>query len=991
MNLQPIIISLETGLIRTLATVACLFYVSPVHAASAGTNFPYTVQHWGSEQGLPVGPGSTVLQTREGHLWFGTEEGLGKFNGATCQVFDSFNTPEMKGNAARVLFEDREGNLWIGNGNKGLLRFRDGVFTHFGQESGLSNGSVSGIAQDSGGTLWVGTDGGGLFRFENEKCVAVAIPEADQSSFINSLACTPDGSVWVGNQAGLHRVKNTGSEWFNLKNIHALHVDERGQLWIGGNGILARVVDGQPVLEAWDDRWERIDGIATSPDGVLWLATPHGIFRRSDNETARYRTEDGLSGELFTNLMVDREGSVWICSNASGIDQLKPSRFRVIGTGQGLSHPTVTSILEAADGAMWIATENGLNRFLDGEMTVFGQDEGLSWNMIFTVAEEADGTIWAGAWKGLNRLQNGNITQYGVEDGLPGNTIWCSYRDPDGTVWFGTAKGVVARRNAAFTTLNHANSGLSHDDVRCLLRDRQGRFWVGTSYGLNLLQDGRFQNFFEAAKDQPFNIILTLHEDAGGGVWFGTQGNGLFVYRDGRFTRFTTAGGLFDNTVFKILEDDSNNLWLTSNRGLFQVSRKQLEAVARGEMGRVTGRIFGRQDGLPSSEFNGTIQPNSWKTRDGQLWFGSMAGAVIVDPGQMFTNLVPPKVSIESVTLDGQPGRVQSDTIVVPPGIERIRFDYSVLSYISPGALKSRYQLEGFDRTWVTNTANHEAQFTKLEPGNYRFHIAAANGDGIWNEEGVSVAMIVQPFFWQRSWFQFAAGLLAVTALVWVVRIWTAHSHRLALESLERKHTLERERTRISTDLHDDVGSNLGSISLLSRSVQRRAGDAFATDLGEISRLAQETSDAMRDIVWFINPNEDAVEKMSLRMKDTAAVLLGGGKFVFKTADLSATTRLSPQFKRQFFLIFKESLHNVSKHANATKVVIRLSVSSGQLILEVQDDGCGLREPENNRGNGLASMRRRAADQQWKFEIKSRSEGGTLVRLEARLEWTAEP
>jgi signal transduction histidine kinase len=142
----------------------------------------------------------------------------------------------------------------------------------------------------------------------------------------------------------------------------------------------------------------------------------------------------------------------------------------------------------------------------------------------------------------------------------------------------------------------------------------------------------------------------------------------------------------------------------------------------------------------------------------------------------------------------------------------------------------------------------------------------------------------------------------------------------------------------------------------------------------------------MRDIVWFINPNEDTVEKMSLRMKDTAAVLLGGGKFVFETPDLDARTHLSPQFKRQFFLIFKESLHNVAKHSGATKVVIRLNVRNSTLILEVQDNGCGLRGTGTPRGNGLASMRRRAADQQWEFEIKTMPEGGIRVRLEARLD-----
>lgn len=960
--------------------------------AWARADFPFAVRHWGTDQGLPPGPGASVLQTRDGYIWLGMEEGLARLGGGVATVFDSFNTPEMKGNPVGSLFEDREGNLWAGNGKWGLLRVTDGQFKRFDSESGLANETVSAIAQDREGTLWVGTDGGGLFRREGERFTAVTFNEPASHLFVKALACTPDGALWVAYDEAVRRLEGGnsrlfGTDVFSTPGIESLHTDRQGRLWVGGLGFLAREAAGEFHPVPWNAGRGRVNSMASDPAGNLWLGTPHGLVRLGETETRVFNTASGLAGNLVTGVIVDREGSVWVSSNASGMDQLKPSRFEVVGTEQGLNHPSVTSVMEDSKGDVWIATEEGVNRNSEGTLTAFKQEQGLSWNMVFTLAEGGDGTIWAGTWKGLNRFEDGAFERVDPVAGYPSGTTWCSYRDPDGTLWFGTPRGLASYRDGEFRTWNHENSGLSHDDVRCILRDREGTLWVGTSYGLNRLRGDRFQSFFEAAKDQPFNVVLSLHEDADGGLWFGTQGDGLFLHRDGRFFRFTTADGLYDNLAFAILEDDFGYLWLTSNRGLFRVRRAQLEEVAWGGRERVAGRVFTQVDGLPTAAFNGTVQPAAWKARDGRLWFATLAGAVAVAPGRMFTNRVPPAVSIESVAVDGRRDSIKDGSLVVPPGGARLAFSYAVLSYVSPDALQSRYRLEGFDRQWITNAGRHEVQYTALRPGSYQFRVAAANGDGVWNEEGVSLAVLVQPFLWQTAWFQATAGVVLLGFLVGAVHTLTARHHRLTLEAIERRHALERERMRIASDLHDDVGSNLGSIALLSREVERRSANdkIIAEDLSEISRLAQETSESMRDIVWFINPDEDTVEKMLLRMKDVAANLLGGIPCHFEATELAAHTRLSPQFKRQFFLIYKESLHNVCKHAGAAKVLIRLWTETGRLWLEIQDDGVGFAAAKTGHGHGLASMRRRAAESGWALEIHSEPGRGTRIRLAADL------
>jgi len=976
---------------RFAGVAATILLIGHCLGTPAAGSVPRTVRHWSTEEGLPPGPGASVLQTRDGHVWLGMEEGLVRLGSGSAAVFDSFNTPEMMGNPIVNMFEDRSGHLWLGNGKWGLLRLADGRFTRFGRESGLANEKVSGVAQDWQGTLWVGTDGGGLFRFENERFRPVQGSGLEDRLFVGGLVGTPDGAVWVMYEDALCRFhagvsRTYGTNVLGGSRIETIHVDDRGQLWVGGVGFLAREAEGvfQPVPR--DQGWDRVTAIDDGPDDTLWLGTSHGVIRLHGGKTTVFDTSTGLAGNMITGLIVDREGSVWLSNNASGFDQLKPSRFEVLGVDQGLSHPVATSVIEDSQGAVWIATEAGVNRFWGGSQTVFKQDQGLSWDMVFTLAEDGDGSLWAGTWKGLNRFKDGAFQQV-TNAAYPSGTTWCSYREADGTVWFGTPRGLAAFGDGEFRTWNHQNSGLSHDDVRCILRDREGRLWVGTSYGLNRLDGGRFRNYFEAGADQTFNVVLSLHEDPDGGIWFGTQGDGLFSYRDGRFTRFTTQQGLFDNLIFAIVEDDLGYFWLTSNRGLFRVAREQLDAVARGDLQRVNGRTFSRSEGLPTAAFNGTVQPAAWKARDGRIWFATTAGAVVVAPGRMFTNRVPPAVSIETIEVDGQRRLLAAGSLVVPPGSERLAFSYSVLSYVSPEALRSRYRLAGFDKQWATNAGQHEVHYTALKPGAYHFQVAAANGDGLWNEDGASLAVIVQPFLWQTAWFQLGAGTLVLGLLVLSVYAVAARRHRLALESLERRHALERERTRIASDLHDDVGSNLGSIALLSRDVERRStGDAVLTeDLSEISRLAHETSESMRDIVWFINPDEDTAEKLLLRMKDTASSLLGGIRFVFEVPDSLAGTRLTPQFKRQFFLIYKESLHNICKHAGASKVVIRLVTQGGRLRLEITDDGVGFDAAGPGRGHGLASMRRRAVESGWTLEISSEPGRGTRIGLVADL------
>ncbi len=308
---------------------------------------------------------------------------------------------------------------------------------------------------------------------------------------------------------------------------------------------------------------------------------------------------------------------------------------------------------------------------MDGNTTHWARQDGLAGNLVFTMCEDSTDRLWIGTYDGLNRFANGKFETFTTKDGLPHSVIWTLYRDRFDRLWAGTPKGLVRIKDGTFETFDHDNAGISHNDVRVISEDAQGRLWVGTSYGLNRWTDGRFTQFINWAPGRPLNVVLALHADDAGDLWIGTMEQGLFRLRHGAFVNFTREIGLHDNLIFQILEDDSGYLWLTCNRGIFRVRKAELNSLADGALQRVNCAVFGKPDGLPGTECNGSFQPAGWKSRDGRLWFPTTKGVAVVDPQNLPRNRLPPPVEIEEVRLNGMPAE-QSRSLTLGPGIDNI-------------------------------------------------------------------------------------------------------------------------------------------------------------------------------------------------------------------------------------------------------------------------------------------------------------------------------
>lgn len=979
-----------------------------VRCVVAQTNEPfafsdYVFRAYGTEAGLPQNTVSVIRQTRDGYLWLGTQGGLARFDGVRFKVYGlAEGVPSVP---VRALCEDHEGSLWIGTYGGGLSRWRDGRMVTFTEEQGLPNVNVTALAEDTAGRVWVGT-ATGLSLWKDSKTVQDEVLSGLRGDYIRALLRGRQDVMWISTSRGLfefaggHLTECVGPAGDVKISAYCLLEDRGGNLWasIGDGKVLCRQ-NGVWVKygEASGLPWPYVTSLEEGTDGTVWAGSlDAGLYYFKENHFHAITKQEGVSGDDIRSLLADHEGNLWVGTRSGGLIRLAQRKVSVYGPAQGLAHDFIRAVAETADGSLWVGTTGGgLYRSGSEGFARFGDNRIAFYTSVESVLATRDGSLWWGCSGALLQWKGDKLASFYTRDGQP----WLGYaavtalcEDSQGGLWLGTGKGVLLHcRDGVFTPFA---GRVARGSVTALALEPDGTLWIGSSAGgLSCVRGDIFENF-SRANGFPSSHIRTLYLDPEGTLWIGTGGAGLIRRKKNRVDCFTTRQGLGDDTVSQILEDDAGHLWLGCNRGIFRCGKAELDALANGQAAFVHSRAYGVTDGMPTEECASGSSPAGLKLRSGQLCFPTLRGLVVIDPRQQEMDVHPPRVMMEEVRVDRQSREIRPQTdrsadalpvaLVIEPGAQEIDFYYTALNFSAPEKIQFRFKMDGLDSDWVEAGMRRVAYYQRIHPGNYVFRVIACNADGVWSETGAALAVTVQPFFWQTDWFLSVAGLASVGLLAGTINGLARRRYRRRLAQAETRNAIERERLRISQDMHDDVGGILTRVSMLSDAGQSLPAATASQQFERIGSQVRAAVVALDEIVWATNPKDDNLPRFAEYVGRFADECFEGTS-VRCWQDIPTDLPFLPlraDVRHNVFLAVKEALNNVLKHSGATEVWLRLKLEEGRVSLEIEDNGRGF-APESlpSGGNGLHNMRSRLAECGGTAELVSSPGKGVRIRF----------
>lgn len=975
----------------------CCFWLCLLPAAARAQ---YRFDSWTTDNGLPQASINSILQTRDGFLWFATFGGLVRYDGLRFQVFNTGNTKGLRTGRFISLFEDRDGNLWINTEGQGLTRYKDEVFTTYTTAEGLPNNQIGQIAADASGDVLIEV-GGQLLQWKNETFTP-STPAPD-ALVEGSPQLTRTGAIWYRDGSTLRKVE-AGKVTATIKtglDVRIFYEDRAGRLWVGTRDDRLLMYEAGRLTEYSEQNgYPRLHPSVIGEDrqGSIWFGTNgQGLFQFRDGRFTHYTAQDGLVGDSVRSISQDREGTLWV-GTESGLSRLTVRVVSAYASRDGLAADNVYPIYEDRRGTIWIGSWFGLTRYADGVFTNVSEQYGVADMQITSLLEDDAGGLWLGAWgapagwSAVRYVKDGKVNSFRYDE-LPAAHVRAILQDRAGHIWFGTANGLVKYGDKRFTSYT-AREGLTGKEIQVIYEDRQGNLWLGADNGLTRYRDGVFTTYTEQ-DGMANNIVRAISEDREGVLWIGMYDSGLYRLKDGRFTHYTTRDGLFDNGVFRIIEDDRGNFWISCNLGIYRLRRDELNAFAEGRALEVTSVPYNKHDGMLNSECNGGGQPAGIRARDGRIWFPTQGGVAVIDPDRLPANRQPPLVVIESFIIDTQPVSAHAP-VELQPGQVNVEIHYSGLSFINPELVKFKYKLEGLDTDWVDAGTRRTAYYAHLPPGRYLFKVKAANRDGVWNEEGAGIRITVVPPFWRTWWFSLLAvcscALLAF--LLYRRRILQLERARRAQEAFSNQliESQERERKRIAAELHDSLGQSLLIIKNRTYLGLSKGDDTTAAreQLKEISYTVSNALQEVREIAHYLRPS--LLDKLGL-----TAILEEMLTKVATSSDINFSHRVAPlesafstEAEINFFRIVQECVNNIIKHSEATEASIIIDRDEHGVHLTVEDDGRGFTPDEGAFGGarqpgfGLIGLAERVRMLGGSHTIHSTPGAGTIITVTIR-------
>lgn len=1030
--------SVDRKILRLISPAAVILIVLAGFFPALAERLPVRV--YSTADGLGSGAVDDMLHDSRGFMWFATRDGLSRFDGfsvvnyrigdqplgsilgilerkdgsyivipriggvyrfdESTTVAESAESDMLTLNAVRILddspsriAEDSEGTIWVvTDGKFRRIREVDGKFSADPplEINGPLNNDVTvfHFAEDSERTFWLTTNHGLLRIAKDGRLLAMYTtpPPTAMRTYLLYVFSDREGRIWVQSQDGMFVLKPepivpgsativhplnqnvavklplnpgeirkfTESDGLRGTAMPAFHQTPDGRIWIASDaGLLSFEGNGFRLFGPENGIAEFVLDIANDGEGNLWLATLSGVYKIVANGLVTFRLDEGLTKADISGIYENRAGQLFVAEGdwnvgrydgAGGFTSVRPNFGKDAGASLWTSN---VSFLDSS-GSWWFLSETALYRYDNVERiedlarrapsAVFATGEPFNNGAFYRMFEDARGDIWTS-------LRSVDFDRMGLD-------VW--RRSAERFQKFGTAENLPARRSPS-----------------AFCEDSHGNIWIGFYHGgLARFKDGKF-TLYEASDGIPEGFVTSLFRDHVGRVWVATSDNGASVIDDpgADIPTFRRVGGLASNNARAIAEDAFGHVYIGTVRGIDRITPE-------------TGTVLhlSTVDGLADD-----FVTVAFRDIRGSIWFGTRNGVSRLDP-KVDPPLGPPPIMITRVRVAGvkqsvpELGTTEVEKLDLQNSQNNLQIDFSSVGFASPERVRYQFMLEGADSDWSPPTAERSVIYSNLAAGDYRFLVRALNSQGISSETPASVSFNVAPPVWKTWWFVTAAFLAFV-----------AVAYYLLNQRFKRFLELEKVRTRIATDLHDDIGASLSRISILSEIEKQQTDPAKPESTRRLSQIASEAQnlvDSMSDIVWAINPRRDSIESVVDRVCSFAADTLGAKDvhWTVSTPPDLANLHLTTEEKRNLYLIFKEAVNNAARHSNCANASLMMRFDRNVLIAEVADDGCGFTLDEsaadaNRGGRGNENMRTRAAEIGGSLEVDSAPGGGTIVRL----------
>ena len=987
----------------------CLCGLLTLLECAAARPIQYNVESWTTENGLPQNIVRDICQTPDGYLWLATLDGIVRFDGVRFVVFNRSNSPGIRGNRFTSLYCMPNGEFWAGTELSGITRYRQGQFITYAAGQGIPANDIPAVVGDDAGHVWALAHTS-IVQWNGRSFELMRVPF--EESRCNYFPAGRSG-FWCIEGESLHLFVRGSFSRYSLPHgwpgraLTRAGRDLSGTVWLAATGgRFARLKDGAwsriyaaPRQSGAASKWADLESKYRDSGGQLWkisVGCDSGAFLLlALNLPSGGKSPEDTSRKIgFTSLFEDREGSIWLTTDGQGLYRLRRQTISTLSKDDGLPDGNTYPIYQDRTGAIWVGTWNGgLAKFSEGKFSTISIADGLTSNRINSIFEDRAGLLWVATSTALYTRKRGQFEP--VHASIPGATqgVQAIHQDRQGTLWLGTNHGLVRFEGGAWSLVT-TQDGLATNDVRVILDGQAGTVWIGGYGGLTRLDHGKFRSWTEA-DGLASNSIRSLYEDPEGVLWIGTYDGGMGRFENGRFTRFTRREGLFSNGVFQILEDSRGYLWMSSNRGISRVRKSELNEVALGKRTEVFAAAYGKSEGMRNAECNGGLSPAGIRARDGKLWFPTQDGVAVVDPEAVSTNPVPPPVVIESLSLDHELQRL-AGPVQVAPGRENLEIEYTALSFLNSEHIRFRYKLEGLDRDWIEADTRRAAYYSYLPPGRYVFHVVAANSDGIWNQQGQSLSVVVLPPFYRTWWFlTFAAAAASAAAFrVWQSRVSEFKREHAMHQAFTRQliTSQESERKRIAAELHDGLGQQLvviKNLALISLSQARREHDS-RLQMQEISEQASEALGEVKKISYNLRPYQ--LDRLGLTKAIQALV-----KQATMATTIPFTSEIDPidnvfdkDSEINFYRIVQECVNNLVKHSQATAASLTVRRAEAELEFTLRDNGKGFAphaasSKSEGGGFGMIGVSERAQLLGGRLVLHSEPDRGTMVSVKIPL------